>query len=265
MRGRRSGTFGREHWSEKFYGGTLFYDHASGCIFVKHQVSLGATDTIRSLKSVVQEAMQCGVEIKKIRTDNGSDLTSQEFCEQLESNKQVMELSAVGAHHQNGVAERNIGVVHAMSRALLLHLKIMWPDEFSADLWPFAIDCAVHIHNHVPRKGGLSPMEIFCGTRIDCKPLKKARVFGCPAYVLDPRIQDGKKILKWEPKAHLGQFLGFSLEHASNVGLIRNMETGWISPQFHIVCNEPFQTVALEHNIDLSETWIDLFVSSQDN
>ena len=34
---------------------------------------------MQSLKAVMQEAMQCGMEIKKIQTDNESDLTSQEF------------------------------------------------------------------------------------------------------------------------------------------------------------------------------------------
>ena len=27
------------------------------------------------------------------------------------------------------------------------------------------------------------------------------RIFGCPAHILDPRLQDGKKISKWEPDA----------------------------------------------------------------
>ena len=38
-------------------------------------------------------------------------------------------------------------------------------------------------------------------------------------YVLDSRLQDGKKILKWEPRAQQGQFLGFSKEHSSKVCL----------------------------------------------
>ena len=149
-----------------------------------------------------------------------------------------------------------------MARLLLLHLTINWPAEFSANLWPFALNCAVHICNHVLKLSGLSPMELFCSTRIDCKPLKQACVFGCPVHVLDPRLQDGKKIPKWEPRSRLGQFLGFLAKHASNVGLIQNVETGCVSPQFHVMHDERFQTVASEHNVDLSETWIDLFVNS---
>eukprot|EP00977_Amphora_coffeiformis_P014398 scaffold4010_cov91-Amphora_coffeaeformis.AAC.1 len=51
--------------------------------------------------------------------------------------------SAVGAHHQNGVAEANIRRFQRMARAMLLHLRLHWPDEFSPDLWLFALDYAV--------------------------------------------------------------------------------------------------------------------------
>eukprot|EP00977_Amphora_coffeiformis_P018266 scaffold6350_cov75-Amphora_coffeaeformis.AAC.2 len=91
-----------------------------------------------------------------------------------------------------------------MARAMLLHLRLHWPDEFSPDLWPFALDYAVYIYNYVPRKGKAgapSPIEFFCGAKVGCRPLQRLRVFGCPSYVLDPRLQDGKKIPKWEPRS----------------------------------------------------------------
>ena len=83
-----------------------------------------------------------------------------------------------------------------MARAMLLNIRIHWPDEFSADLWPFAIDYAIYIYNHFTPKGKSGtpmPMELFCGTKIGCKNLRKLHVFGSPAYVLDPQLQDGKK------------------------------------------------------------------------
>ena len=89
-----------------------------------------------------------------------------------------------------------------MSRAMMLHLRLHWPDEFSSDLWPFALDYAVYIYNHVPVKGkpgAPSPIEVFCGSKVGCRSLRRLRVFGCPCYILDPRLQDGKKIPKWEP------------------------------------------------------------------
>ena len=265
VRGRRLETRGMERMSQRYCGGTLFYDHASGRLFNYHQTSLSAAETISALRALEREANLCGVEIKNIHTDNGV-FTSKAFRESL-GEEQYMNLSAVGAHHQNGAAESNIGKVQRMARAMMLHLRIHWPDEFSADLWPFAFDYAVYIYNHFPPKGksgAPTPLEVFCGTKMGCRHLRRLKVFGCPAYVLDPRLQDGKKIPKWEPRSRKGQFLGFSKEHASNVGLLRNVRTGYISPQFHVVYDETFDTVASDGSIDLSEKWIDLFINSRE-
>ena len=66
---------------------------------------------------------------------------------------------------------------------------------------------------------------------------------GCPAYVLDPRRQDGHKLPKWQPQSRQVQYLGASPLHASTVGLVRNLYTGHISPQFHVVYDDFFETV----------------------
>ena len=66
---------------------------------------------------------------------------------------------------------------------------------------------------------------------------------GCPVFVLDPKLQDGKKIPKWNRRSRLGQFLGFSDEHSSLVANVQNLSTGFVSPQFHVVFDDLFQTV----------------------
>ena len=120
----------------------------------------------------------------------------------------------------------------------------MWPEHFDTRLWPFALNYATHLWNHLPnRDGGLSPMEIFSGSKSDNAALKAAKTRGCPAYVLDPRLQDRKKIPKWEPRVRRGKFVGISARHASNIGMIRNLTTGYLSPQFHVVYDNEFQTV----------------------
>ena len=266
VRGRRPETKGREKWDYKYCGGTLFYDHASGKISVYHQTSLSAPETIKAKAAFEREAALCGISVKKYRTDNGI-FTSKAYEDSLDQG-QYTDRSGVGAHHQNGVAEANIGRVQRMARTMLLHVRLHWPDEFSADLWPFALDYAAYIYNHVPTKGkpGMpSPMEVFCGTKVGCRPLRRLRVFGCPCYVLDPRLQDGKKIPKWEPRSRKGQFLGYSKEHATTIGMIRNIRTGHISPQFHVVFDEDFTTVTSESTLDLTETWIELFLNSREH
>ena len=47
-------------------------------------------------------------------------------------------------------------------------------------------------------------------------------MWGCPVFVLDPKLQDGKKITKWNRWSRLGQFLGFSNKHFS---LVAKVET----------------------------------------
>ena len=71
----------------------------------------------------------------------------------------------------------------------------------------------------------MSPIEIFPGSQGRHDVLKHAKTWGSPSYVLDSRLQDGKKIPKWEPMARRGQFMGVSIKHASNIGMIRNLTT----------------------------------------
>ena len=41
----------------------------------------------------------------------------------------------------------------------------------------------------------------------------------------------------------MGQFVGFSEQHSSLVALVRNLETGHVSPQYHVVFDDKFETV----------------------
>ena len=114
-------------------------------------------------------------------------------------------------------------------------------------LWPLALAHAVYLHNHTPDSDTkLSSEEIWCKTKSPHTDLARMHVWGCPAYVLDPRSQDGKKIPKWEPRSRRGQFVGVSPLHSSHVGLIRHLRTNNISPQFHVVYDDFFETVHAE-------------------
>ena len=60
---------------------------------------------------------------------------------------------------------------------------------------------------------------------------------------MDPKLQNNKKLPKWNRRARIGQFLGFSRYHSSTVALVWNLHTGFISPQYHVVFDDKFETV----------------------
>jgi hypothetical protein len=242
IRGRLQHTYGKEKQSSMYCGGTIFVDVASGTVHVYHQVSLAAADTLLSKAQFEHEACTHGIEIKKYHTDN-SIFVSEAWKEHLHGMQQTQRISATGAHHQNAIAERAIQTVTTSARAMLLHLKVHWPDEYDTKLWPFALQYAAWLYNYTPKSNNLAPIEIFTHQMTNCEFLRRAKVFGCPVYVLEPRLQDGKKIPKWEPRARRAQLIGFSKEHSSLSALVRNLRTSAITPQFHFVADQRFETV----------------------
>ena len=107
-----------------------------------------------------------------------------------------------------------------------------------------AVNYAVWVFNRLPQMDtGICPNEIWSQSWYAHKDFRRAHVFGCPVYVLEPKLQDGQKIPKWDPRAHLGMFMGFSTIHSSLVALVLNVHTGKISPQYHVIFDDTFETV----------------------
>ena len=172
-----------------------------------------------------------------------------------------IDYSGVGAQHQNGIAERNIKTIATWARANMLHAAYHWPQYATIRLWPMAINYAVWVFNHLPRiDTGLCPDEMWSQCRTNHDDLRRAHVWGCPVYVLEPTLQDGKKIPKWNPRARLGMFVGFSNAHSSLVPLVLNVVTGKISPQYHVVFDDKFSTVhSLPTEDSLDDQWARIF------
>ena len=132
------------------------------------------------------------------------------------------------------------------TRAQMMHQLLHWPDQADESLWPYTLNNAIHIWNNMPdRTSGLSPCKKFTGTKSPhgSNPLLSTQAWGCPAFVLDPTLQDGHKLPKFKKRSRCGVYLGHSPTHSRSIGCILNPETGHISPQCHVVCDELFSTV----------------------
>jgi hypothetical protein len=156
----------------------------------------------------------------------------------IERKVQTLTFSGVGAHHQNGRAEKRIRDLQDQSRTSLIHANKLLPDAISVELWPYALRHANDCFNMspFPNEQG-KPLEKFSWSKI--RPdFKQIHSFGCPAYALDGRIQSGKKANKWEVRARVAIYLGSSPQHARKNGLVLSLTTGLISPQFHVKYDE---------------------------
>ena len=68
-----------------------------------------------------------GVTVSSYQADNGT-FSAAAFVKELHDRYQGVGYSGVGAAHQNGVAERNIGTIMSMARTMMLHAAVRWPE-----------------------------------------------------------------------------------------------------------------------------------------
>ena len=131
-----------------------------------------------------------------------------------------------------------------LARTMLLHASTRWAGAVNSHLWPHAMRLACEAYNEAPTKAlKRSPVEIFTKTAVMPEP-KHWRPFGCPVYVLDNALQNAGGIHhKWKERARVGIYLGRSPFHARSVALVMNINTGRVSPQFHVQFDPGFQTV----------------------
>ncbi len=144
----------------------------------------------------------------------------------------------MGAHHQNGRAERAIQTVVWKARSMMIHQHITCPSEYDARQWPLAMSHTAFIYNHTPRQdngftpmemftggplshtafiynhtprqdNGFTPMEMFTGARMNCNYLR-------PGSNATERAQDSKMATKgktWTISGLLQQTLFYSGPH----------------------------------------------------
>jgi hypothetical protein len=228
--------------SDQYVGGCVFVDHMSGYLHVEHQLGFSSSETIRAKQNYEQLAMNFGVLVDSYVADNGV-FKANAFVTHIRDHNQKLSYCGVNAHHQNAIAERSIRTVSECARSMLLHASLHWKDQIQSNMWPLAISYAVHLYNHFPSDKGLCPADLFTGVTVPRHKLRDFHVWGAPVYVLDPKLQQGKKLPRWEPRTRRGIFVGLSPDHSSDVPLVLNLNTGHISPQFHVIFDDEFSTV----------------------
>ena len=244
-KGRLLSSRGKTKLNDMHCGGCLFADHASNYIFVQHQTSLSTHSTLKAKEAYEDHCRDFGVVPQKYLTDNATCFTSKGFAEHLSKFRQIIRFASPGGHHGNGHAERSIRTIITIARTMMLHAALHWPDAADSTLWPMAVDYAIYIWNHCPDPStGLSPHELFTKTKWDQSNFHHLHVWGCPAYILDKTISDGKKIPKWKPRSTRCIFLGRSPRHATSLPLVLNPGTGAITAQYHSVIDDYFTTVS---------------------
>ena len=224
---------------------TVFVDQATGFSFVHFQKSTSGEETVEGKELFERYAASMGHKIKHYHADNGI-FASNLWKAHCIAKHQGLTFAGVGAHHQNGVAENKIRQLQSQGRTMLIHAAKRWPSAVEANLWPYAVRMANESSNELPSlafKDGRTPLQAFAGSRATTNP-RFWQPFACPVYVLDDSLLSAGGIKgKWKERSRVGLYLGRSPTHARSVALVLNLQTGLVSPRFHIAFDPSFQTV----------------------
>ncbi|RVX04494.1 Retrovirus-related Pol polyprotein from transposon RE1 [Vitis vinifera] len=139
----------------------------------------------QSFKALVENQANCS--IKVIRSDNGTEYTSDKFDKFCVEAGIVHQLTVTYSPQQNGVSERKNRTIMEMTRCLLFEKKM--PKCF----WAEAINTAVYLLNRLPTKAvkNKTSFEAWYGVKPAVEHLK---VFGSLCYTHVPDVKRDKDI-----------------------------------------------------------------------
>ena len=220
---------------------TVFVDHFSGLGFVYLQKTASADETIEAKKAFERCAADRNVTIHAYHADNGI-FKAHDWVVACMKQNQALTFAGVGAHHQNGKAEKRIRDLQDMTRTILMHANRKRPKAITIALWPYALRHANSCINATPSLQNMermSPIQLCESHNVEINP-KHWHPFGCPVYVLTEPLQAGAPFHKWKVRARVGVNLGQSPIHNQNVALVLNLDTGHVSPQFHVKFDNSF-------------------------
>ena len=117
---------------------------------------------------------QTGKKVKCLRTDNGTEYTTDEFRDFCEQHGIKRHFTVCKTPQENGVAERMNRSTAERARCLKLNVrlaKIFWTDAVSMTCYLINRSPMIALYGKVAE-------EVWTGTEVDYFSL---RIFGCPA------------------------------------------------------------------------------------
>ncbi|KAI3507425.1 hypothetical protein L1887_22411 [Cichorium endivia] len=170
------------------------FSRAIWVFLIKHKSE--ASDCLISFHNMVKT--QFSKQIKRVRSDNGGEFTSNRMKEFYAREGILLETTCPHTPQQNGVVERKHRHLLETARALMFHANI--PKRF----WGECIETATYIINRLPSKvlKNQTPYEIVFGHKPDYEHM---RTLGCLAYYSS--IETGGD--KFEFRGRPGVFMGY--------------------------------------------------------
>jgi hypothetical protein len=158
--------------------------------------------------------------------------------------------------------QRSNGTLCAVARSMLNHTISKWDKTITAELQPFTIQHAATIYNTTKRRSqdyDTSPWEQFTGERSKLDQNDMHSLF-CPVYVLDRRMQESTSPPKWTKRTTQKVYFGHLHHYSKSVPMIWDPQTKLVSPQFHVMFDDTFDTVqGPDSNVKHTETMDRLF------
>ena len=106
--------------TSRYRGASVFTDHASGFTYVHLHQAMTTQETLDAKHAFERIAEQHAVRIRHYHCDNGC-FADHAFMDDVRKAGQTITFCGIGAHHQNGVAERRIHDITESARTMLLH------------------------------------------------------------------------------------------------------------------------------------------------
>ena len=112
---------------------TIFVDHYSDLSYVHLQSTLTSDETLQAKHAFEAYARSMEVKILRYHADNGR-FADNMFINDVEIQGQSISYCGVGAHFQNGRAEKRIRDLREKARIMLLHASSRWSEAISVHL-----------------------------------------------------------------------------------------------------------------------------------